>query len=68
MKACQGGSCGAKCFMAAALFCVYAAGGRVGTCLQKRGLVCLAVREEGRGFYKYGRFFLSVHLWGQMKT
>lgn len=48
MKACQRGSCGAKCSIAAALFCVYAAGGRVGTCLQKRGLVCLAVREEGR--------------------
>lgn len=28
MKACQGGSCGTKCSMAAALFCVYAAGGR----------------------------------------
>lgn len=49
MKACQGGSCGAKCSIAAALFCVYAAGGRVGTCLLKRGHVCLAVREEGRG-------------------
>ncbi len=49
MKACQGGSCGAKCSMAAALFCVFAVGGRVGTCLRKRGHVCLAVREEGRG-------------------
>lgn len=49
MKACQGGSCGTKCSMAAALFCMYAAGGRVGTCLLKRGHVCLAVREEGRG-------------------
>lgn len=49
MKACQGGSCGIKCPMAAALSCMYAAGGRVGTCLQKRGFVCLAVREGGRG-------------------
>lgn len=49
MKACQGGSCGIKCPMAAALFCMYAAGGRGGTCLLKRGHVCLAVREEGRG-------------------
>lgn len=49
MKACQGGSCGAKCSMAAALLCMYAAGGRVGMCLLKRGHVCLALREEGRG-------------------
>ena len=57
MKACQGGSCGTKCSMAAALFCVYAAGGRVGTCLLKRGHVCLAVREEGRGtFISMGDF------------
>ena len=48
MKACQGGSCGAKCSMAAALLCMYVAGGRVGTCLLKRGHVCLAVGEEGR--------------------
>lgn len=68
MKACQGGSCGIKCSMAAALFCMYAAGGRVGTCLLKRGHVCLAVREEGRDFYKYGRFFLSVGPRGQLET
>lgn len=49
MKACQGGSCGIKCSMAAALLCMYAAGGRVGMCLLKRGHVCLALREEGRG-------------------
>lgn len=68
MKACQGGSCGIKCSMAAALFCMYAAGGRVGTCLLKRGHVCLAVREEGGDFYKYGRFFLSVGPRGQLET
>lgn len=56
MKACQGGSCGAKCSMAAALFCVFAVGGRVGTCLRKRGHVCLAVREEGGTSISMGDF------------
>ena len=56
MKACQGGSCGAKCSMAAALFCVFAVGGRVGTCLRKRGHVCLAVREEGGASISMGDF------------